>query len=137
MKRPKQCQDVQHKIKPTKAVYDSEANPPRFSFRDIVNDPDFSYNSLGRDDKVNLINTLNVLGRLTWTQIRAQDRHKCGCEIINRASIKCPLPDNVPEDGNILAFRFSDKKPMLGYKSAFGTFYIIAFDTKFKAYKHG
>jgi hypothetical protein len=136
MKRPKQRQGISPEIKPIAIKYVPEDNPPRFSFRYIVNDSKFSYDSLEREDKVNLINTLNVLGRLTWRQIHRQPRDKSGCEIINRKSLKLALPANVPEESNILAFRFSGMAPMLGYKSAFGTFYIIAFDTKFKAYKH-
>jgi len=137
MKRFKQRQDIPEKIKPVGVGYNPEDNQPRFSFRDIVNHSNFNYDSLNQEDKVKLINTLNVLGHLTWAQIHTQPRHKSGCEIINRDSLRFALPTGVPAEGNILAFRFSDKAPMLGYKSAFGTFYIIAFDTKFKAYKHG
>jgi hypothetical protein len=136
MKRSKQRQDTSPKIKPLGTRYDPENNPPRFSFRDIVNDSKFSYNSLEREDKVNLINTLNMLGHLIWAQIHTQPRHKSGCEIIPRESLKFTLPGNVPEESNILAFRFSGMATMLGYRSTFGTFYILAFDTKFKAYKH-
>jgi len=136
MKHPKQRQAVSPKIKSKGTRYDSENNPPRFSFRDIITDSKFSFDALEQKDKVNLINTLNVLGHLTWSEIYKQPRHKSGCETIAKESLKFTLPSNIPNDSNILAFRFSGMAPMLGYKSAFGTFYILAFDTKFKAYKH-
>lgn len=136
MKKPKQNQYRPTNVKPSEREYDSESNPPRFSFRYVVNDPVFSYDSLEKEDKVNLINKLYTLSQLTWAQIRLNDRHKLGYETIKRNSLKLNMPNSVPEDANILAFRFSGMAPILGYRSPFGTFYIIAFDTKFKAYDH-
>jgi len=117
--------------------YNPENNPPRFSFKYVVNNRKFDYNSLSQDDKVNLLNTLNTIGRPTWAQLRTQNRHKSGYEIIDKKALKFNLPDGVPAECDILAFRFSGIAPMLGYRSAFGTFYIIAFDPKFEAYGHG
>jgi hypothetical protein len=136
MKRPKQRRENSGNIRLIEERYNSEDNPPRFSFRSIVNHSDFNYESLQKEHKVDLINKLYMLSQLTWAQIRLQDRHKLGCEVIKRESLKFTLPDGVPDEYPIIAFRFSDKAPMLGYRSAFGTFYIIAFDTKFKAYEH-
>jgi len=111
MKFPKQRQDISAEIKPTEIRYDPENNPPRFSFRDIIKDSKFNYNSL--------------------------EREKSGCEIIDRKALKFSIPDGVPAECDILAFRFDGIAPMLGYRSAFGTFYIIAFDSKCEAYDHG
>jgi hypothetical protein len=44
---------------------------------------------------------------------------------------------NSDENPPRFSFRFCGAVPMLGYRSTFGTFYIIAFDAKFKAYDHG
>jgi hypothetical protein len=137
MKRPKQRQAISPEIRSKEASYDTENNPPRFSFRDIITNSKFSFDALEQKDKVNLINTLNVLGHLTWSEIYKQPRHKSGCETIDKEALKFALPSNIPRDCTILAFRFNGMAPMLGYKSAFGTFYILAFDPKFKAYKHG
>jgi len=136
MKKPKQNQDKPTKANPSEKEYDSEANPPRFSFRYVVNTSPFDYDSLEKEHKVDLVNKLYRISQLTWAQIRLLDRHKLGYEEIKRDSLKFTVPSSVPEDANILAFRFSGLAPMIGYRSAFGTFYIIAFDTKFKAYEH-
>ena len=136
MKKPKQNQDKPAKANPSEKEYDSEANPPRFSLRYVVKNPPFNFDSLEKEHKVDLANKLYRLSQLTWAQIRLQNKHKLGCEEIKRDSLKFNVPGSVPEDANILAFRFSGLAPMLGYRSAFGTFYIIAFDTKFEAYDH-
>jgi len=136
MKRPKQRQNEPSKVKLHEDSYDSDRYPPRFSFRLIIRHPDFSYDSLEKEHKIALINRMNVLGNTPWKDLRSLDRKK-GYEIIKRDQLRFTVPDEVPSDYNIIRFRFCDKVPMLGYRSAFGTFYIIAFDTKFKAYDHG
>lgn len=125
MKSPKQRQDESQKTKPCEPSYDPDKYLPRFSFRLITKDTDFSFDSLDQTHKVSLIDRMNVLDR------------KNGYEIIKRDQLRFTVPNEVPSDCNIIRFRFNDKVPMLGYRSGFGTFYIIAFDTKFIAYDHG
>jgi len=115
--------------------YNSENFPPRFSFRFLIRNPDFGFESLDNDHKISLMNTLLKLSSLTWADIRLAHRHGLGYEKIKASALNFELPQGVSTD-YLLAFRFHRKAPMLGYRSVFGTYYIIAFDTKFKAYKH-
>jgi hypothetical protein len=136
MKRPKQRQDESQKTKLCEPSYDSDKYPPRFSFRLITKDTDFNFKSLDQKHKVSLIDRMNILGNIPWKDLRVLDRAS-GYEIIKRDQLRFTVPNEVPSDCHIIRFRFGDKVPMLGYRSGFGTFYIIAFDTKFIAYDHG
>ena len=114
----------------------TENQPPSFSFRYLVKHTDFCYDSLNKTHKVALIDTLYRLSQLTWSVLRSTHCHGLGFEKIERNALNFSLPNEVPNDYNIIAFRFCGKAPMLGYRSSDGIFYIIAFDSKFKAYKH-
>jgi hypothetical protein len=75
------------------------------------------------------------MSRMTWLELRQADRHGMGSEKIERGAIKRPIPAHISEDVPLLAFRFSGKKPMVGYRML-GTFHIIWFDCKFTLYDH-
>jgi len=115
---------------------DTDKLPPLFSFRLLVKHSDYSFDSLEKEHKVALSNTLYRLSQYKWSELRHIDRHGKGYEKIDRDSLRFTLPDGVTDECEIIAFRFCDKAPMLGYRSVEGIFYIIAFDTKFKAYTH-
>ena len=115
---------------------ESESLPPRFSFRYLSKDSKYGYESLEKDHKVDLINKIVRLSQYTWAELRHLDRHKLGSEKIDKTSLNINLPEVVTEDTNILAFRFSGMITMLGFRSTWGTFYVIGFDSKFTAYKH-
>ena len=46
------------------------------------------------------------------------------------------IPHAVTPDVNLLAFRFSDKAPMIGFRRG-ATFFIVWLDHQFKLYDHG
>ena len=46
------------------------------------------------------------------------------------------LPPNVTEDVTLLVFRFSGRKPMVGYRVK-EAFYVLALDRDFTLYDHG
>ena len=136
MQRPKQRQNISAYIKNANEIYNPDNFPPRFSFRFLVRHSDFGYESLNDNQKVALIDTLNKLSQLKWAELRLAPRHGLGYEKIEKKAFNFVLPYDIPVDRSIIAFRFCGKAPMLGYRSAYGTFYIIAFDSKFIAYKH-
>ena len=128
-----------HSLAQSKQMRDtntSDNNPPRFSFRYLVKHPDFCYESLDKIHKIALIDTLFRLSQLTWSVLRNTQYHGLGYEKIDRKTLKFDIPSEIPNEYNIIAFRFYGKAPMLGYRSINGTFYIVAFDSKFLAYKH-
>ena len=87
-------------------------------------------------EKLALLDTFRKLCSLTWGQIRQSGRKGSGSEIIPQNQLNIPLPKNITPEQNILAFRFSGRAPMLGYKDGL-TLYIIAIDRVFTAYDHG
>ena len=131
-KRKKQKKNISN----LSSINDSESLPPRFSFRYLSKDSKYGYESLEKDHKVDLINKIVRLSQHSWAELRHMDRHKLGSEIIDKTSININLPDVITDYTNILAFRFSGMIAMLGFRSAWGTFYVIGFDSKLTAYKH-
>jgi len=119
-----------------KAKTNTDGLPPRFLFRHLVKHPNFCYKSLDDEHKIALVDTMHQLSQYTWAEINVLPRHKKGFEKIQRSSLKFNLHDEITKDCDIIAFRFCGDAPMLGYRSDGDTFFIIAFDTKFKAYSH-
>ncbi len=87
-------------------------------------------------DKARFADKIRILSQLSWDNIRRANRHKCGFEIIKRKSLNIKIPDTITEDVNIIAFRFSGLKAMIGYRDL-DVFHILGFDDNFKAYDHG
>jgi len=52
-----------------------------------------------------------------------------------RNALKAPVPDDIDDDGEFLALRFSGKKPMVGFRSS-RIFHVVWFDSKFSLYEH-
>jgi len=116
--------------------YNADRFPPRFSFRMLVKDDKFGFEGMEKDHKLSLINTIYKLSQLNWADLRIADRHGLGYEIIERHALSLPIPISVPDHVKIIAFRYHGKASMLGYRSIYGTFYIIAIGRNFQAYKH-
>ena len=88
-----------------------------------------------KKEKADLAVRLCQLSTLTWDDIQRAPRHGQGCETIAGTSIKAPVPECVGAN-KILAFRFSGKKPMVGYRDG-RVFHVLWLDSKFKLYSHG
>lgn len=110
-----------------------EQQPPIFSLRYL--EGEYCLTKCDKDDQAAFALKLHRLSKLTWSQIQSQDRHKLGYEKIARDAIKVPIPKFITEDVNIIAFRFSGLKPMVGYRDK-AVFYIIWLDRDFTLYKH-
>lgn len=72
---------------------------------------------------------------MTWIQIRGAHRHGLGTEKIEKSAIKVPIPTVVTEDVSLLAFRFSGKAPMVGFRER-DVFHVLWFDRDYSLYKH-
>jgi hypothetical protein len=106
---------------------------PTFCLRYV--DPGYCITLCDKNDKAAFAERIRQLSTMTWNQIIAADRHGFGREQISRDQLPSP-PNNVTEDANFIALRFSGKKPMVGYQHE-GTFHIIWFDRDFTLYDHG
>lgn len=107
---------------------------PSFSFRyccvnryhvDHCDDP----------DKIALIRRIAKLSTMQWNQILLADRHGLGSEKIEQDIIRAQLPGHITKDTTLLALRFSNMKPMVGYRDG-GIFYILFLDHDFSLYPH-
>ena len=73
---------------------------------------------------------------MQWGEIKIAPRHGLGLEKIDRQSVMFKIPKEVTKDVELIALRFSGKKPMVGYRDL-DVFHIICFDRNFGAYNHG
>lgn len=96
----------------------------------------YCLSSLDRDDKACFADAIFKRKNFCWKELKGQNRHALGFEKIATDAIQAPIPSFITEDNrNLLAFRFSGKKPMVGYRLR-NIFYILWFDAKFELYKH-
>lgn len=111
---------------------------PTFSLEHLPHGKRYCLSKCEKDEKAAFADTIHALSRMTWQEIITAPRHGKGSELISRDSLKCKLPQHVEDDPSIKihSIRFCAEAPMLGYKSSDGTFYVIAFDRDFSAYKH-
>ncbi|HLO83890.1 MAG TPA: hypothetical protein VK203_02590 [Nostocaceae cyanobacterium] len=110
-----------------------EQQPPIFSLRYL--DGEYCLTKCEKDDQAVFALKIHRLSKLTWSQIKSQDRHKLGYEKIARDAIKAPIPKFITEDVTFIAFRFSGMKPMVGYRDG-AIFYVIWLDRNFTLYDH-
>jgi hypothetical protein len=88
-----------------------------------------------RDDQAAFALTAEKLSQLTWQEIRSAPRHGLGTEKISRDALKAAVPATVTEDVQFLAFRFSGKKAMVGFRSR-EIFHVVWLDPSFTLYDH-
>ncbi len=88
-----------------------------------------------QEEKAAFADQIRQLTQLSWMEIGQKPRHGLGYEKIARTSLSVQLPDHLTPDVNIIAFRFSGLKPMVGYKDG-ETFHVLWFDRAFDVYPH-
>ena len=98
-------------------------------------DDKYSLSNCEQEEKAAFADTLHKLSRVTWAQICTSHSHGIGSEIIKQECIKASIPKNITTDTNILAFRFYDKAPMVGYRED-RIFHIIWLDRDYTLYDH-
>ena len=126
--------NIQGDSNPQKTII-SDANSmdkPVFSFDDI-SDKNFSYKNCTQEELKSLISMLNKLSKLSWDKICFTQRHGLGTEKIPQKEIKANT--NMFKGDSALIFRFSGKKPMIGYRVG-NVYHVVYLDREFKAYKH-
>ena len=119
----------------TSLTEDYDAKPPVFSLERLV-DGDYCLSGLTAGEQADFANAIFKRRKITWKELKSVHRHRLGFEKIEKAAIKTRLPQCITEDAaTLLAFRFSAKKPMVGYRVQ-NIFYVLWFDSKFKLYSH-
>jgi hypothetical protein len=114
-----------------KADYNSER--PTFCLRFV--DPNHCITCCSHDDKAAFADKIRRMSFLTWNELIQAPRHGMGLETIDRRAIKGTIPAHITEDVTFIAFRFSGKKAMVGYRTE-GMFHIVWFDRDYDLYDH-
>ncbi len=114
---------------------DYDSKPPIFSLERLM--PGYyCFSNLEQKDKAAFAESIFKRRNIPWKEIKNLPRHGLGIEKISKSSIKTALPKNITEDFNyFMAFRFSGKKPMVGYR-IHEIFYVLWFDHDFTLYEH-
>lgn len=87
-------------------------------------------------EKAEFAETIWRLSQLTWSEIQRSGKHQSGCETIPQSAIRVGLPPCVTPEVKLLAFRFADKKAMVGYRKG-ELFHVLWLDRAFTLYHHG
>ena len=109
--------------------------PPVFSLEYLDSDK-YSLDKCDQRERADFAIALYRRSRLTWNQIQCAHKHGLGSEPLPHSAIKAAIPEHVTPEVTLLAFRFSDKKPMVGYRRG-RIFYVLWLDRKFALYDHG
>ena len=88
------------------------------------------------DDKKLFADALWKRSKMTWTDLTVTRKGGLGSEPIPRKAMKSPIPENITPEVNLIAFRFSGKKAMVGYREG-QIFHIVWLDHSFSVYDHG
>ncbi|HEY3297297.1 MAG TPA: hypothetical protein VGK34_01475 [Armatimonadota bacterium] len=117
----------------TKDRSDEDAHPV---FSMIYVDDRYCITNCEAKDKVSFVNKLRMLSKLPWSDLRGGNKHGSSCEVIRRETLRVKVPPHITDDVTILAFRYSGKKAMVGYRDN-ATFHIVWFDDDYNVYNHG
>lgn len=119
-------------LAPTSQPVNADREPPAFCLRYIV--PKYCISRCNGAQKAAFAQRLYELSRSTWIELRNAGK-KGGSEVLPQFRIKEPKPACVTPDVTLLAFRFWDKAPMVGFRDG-RTFYILWLDIDFTLYDH-
>ena len=119
-------------IKATEDRY-AHIDYPVFCLRHLQKD--YHLSDCTPDEKVQFIDKLQTLARMSWLDIQLAPRHGLGSEKIPRGSIKVKISNAVTPEVTFLALRFDGKKPFVGYRSGF-IFHVLFLDRNFTLYDH-
>jgi len=96
----------------------------------------YCLSDLGQREKADFSMAIYKRRNMKWKEIMQADRHGLGTEKIAKNAINAPIPKFLTEDvEELLAFRFSGMKPMVGFRQR-ETFFVLWFDDDFTLYPH-
>lgn len=122
------------RIKTPELPVSTDRQKPIFCLQSLQGE--FCLSKCEKDEKAAFADTLHQLSQRTWVELKQINRHKAGFEIIDRKKIRSGIPDFVTPDTNLIAFRFSGLKSMVGYRLR-SVFHILWLDRDFTLYDHG
>jgi hypothetical protein len=135
--RPPKPDSSKH-FAPRSQPEDPDAIPPTFSLRFLR--ASYCVSKCTKEEKIAFVDTLPVLGQTPWKELRQMRRHAYGYEKLSRGAISEKPPSEMKPDADyivFIVFRFQGKKPMVGFRDAYGVFHILWLDRNFTLYDHG
>lgn len=116
---------------------DYDSKPPVFSLEKVQQQVEkYGFPSLDKEKKAFFSDAIYKRSKLSWSELKSAPRHGLGFEKISKTSIKAPIPCFITDEVKyFLAFRFTGKNPMVGYRIK-NIFYVLWFDSDFTLYDH-
>jgi|SRR5579884_1091907 len=110
---------------------------PVFCFRYMDRNGKYCIGACEKDEKVALLNKLEMLSQAPWKQWKQTNYKAGGYTEIDRSAIRAGIPAFVTEDVTKFGrVRFKDKAPMVGYKVG-AVFHVLWLDRDMTLYDHG
>lgn len=97
-----------------KAQINYDEEHPIFCLKNI--DPKRCITNCETNDKAQFVDTIRTLSTMDWKTIRHAPRKGLGSETIAQNSLRCKIPP-LPPNAKIIAFKYSDQKAMVGYRT--------------------
>lgn len=115
---------------------DYDSMPILFSLQWSQDHTKYGFSELNQEDKASFSEAIYKRRNISWKELKQMSRHGLGFEKINQNSITAPFPQFLSDDvDHFLAFRYSGKKAMVGYRQK-EVFFVLWFDHDFTLYKH-
>lgn len=113
----------------------TDTEHPAFCFRFAC--PTFRLSGLTQDQKISLVDRLDMLSQLSWRQLKGLPREH-GYEPIDRSALRQPVPSSLAPHETLLSFRVTQtsKFRLVGYREEV-VLHVIWVDPKGLVYRHG
>ena len=118
-------------VSPRFATLSYMDEPPAFSFKHLQKSHCFS--KCTAEEKRDFAESIFKRRDSSWSRLVQESRHALGSEKITHGHDVIVPPEF--RSVQLLAFRFSGKKPMIGYRER-DVFYVLWFDRDFTVYRH-
>ena len=129
-------QKSSHRISANEFIPNYDENSPLFSLQRIQERSQYSFSALTKEDNASFSEAIYKRRNISWKELKQTSRHGLGFEKISRDAITSPIPPFITDDvAHFLAFRYSGKKPMVGYRQR-DVFFVLWFDHDYTLYKH-
>jgi len=118
---------------PSESEPPDDLQRPKFCLEHLVSG--FSVLDCNKEQKAAFADRLREISCLSWRDLRNTGRHEQGYETISHSAIRVAIPGAITEDVRIIAFRFWDQAPLLGFRNK-AIFHIVWLDPRRQVYRH-
>jgi hypothetical protein len=112
----------------------TDREPPYFSLCHMQSR--YCLDDCDKEEKQAFAEAIWKRSQLRWADLKQAHRHKLGYEKLPHSAIRPGIPPFIPPDASLIAFRFCELKPMVGYRDG-RVFHIVWLDHDRNLYDHG